>query len=211
MKMKLIIIPISMTLLFTACSNSKTIEEPSPPYNASSKETVATNNDSAISCESDIDSKFNEMEQEASEISKNSNKIESGKLYEKIKSIYNDISLIEMNTVSLIININVPYDSPTTSINSLFDIINNICTNCELESKYNSLIFNLKDTNGFYSNLVFTNYTGSQNFTSTEPILFDTDEFSDYEEPLHNTYIEKYSSFDAMQTYNNNLDSIEIE
>lgn len=136
---------------------------------------------------------------------KDSNKITEGKLFDSVTAVYENVKLTELTSQNMLsISINLEGQSPEENATQFFEIVNNICKNCNLEDSYSIIAFNLMVDNILVSMMNYTNYIDSNTFTSTSPVVV-VEEYKDIIEELYNSY---NSSNDILKNLEKDIDDI---
>lgn len=145
-----------------------------------------------------------ELDREAEEKAAQAVQITEGDLYDSITSIYSNVNIYDMSD-TLGIYIFIPHETYSDDTTFFFSILSSICLNCDIEDYYSGIVFTMFVGDSYITNMVLTNYTSPESFSSAEPIT-SKEEYKEYISSYYSTY---FSSHDIGATFERNLDSFE--
>lgn len=149
------------------------------------------------------DDDFDELLAEAEEKASNSTKITDGDLYDSITTIYQDVTIADVDD-SIAITINLSHSSYEEDSAAFFYIAKSICDSCQLEDLYSGVVFSAFVDDSPVVTLTLIDYISPTSFKSSEPVVFD----DAYKEFMLQYYNDLFVSSDISNNFDADLDKL---
>jgi len=150
-----------------------------------------------------LDDIFSDIESEADKITDSMIEIKSGVLYDSIKSVNQDILLLESDD-SLMLNIFLNSSTPAADSDLFFSLVEKVCTEADLESVYSKVSFALYVDKKYITLLSYSDYNNSDDYTSFKPLVID-DTYKDF---INDLYYEYNNEHDIDKKYDDSINEI---